>query len=170
MTDMNKIDIIKPTPRRSCEGFSLSCSYCKQDIPHPSPVNSDWSSEDWDGNKAKAREQNKSLIDFEALNQLTDAEKITDVYEIPLSKLQIGQDSHKEELLEVTESLVLLPSTLTASEDTTENTDEGLMEAEVKLQGEEEKFEMYDRIYMGLLSDEESSDMETDELTYTYFG
>ena len=29
---------------------------------------------------------------------------------------------------------------------------------------------MYDRIYVGLLSDEEDSDMETDKLTYTYFG
>ena len=29
---------------------------------------------------------------------------------------------------------------------------------------------MYDRIYVGLLSDEEDSDMETDELAYTYFG
>ena len=41
MTDMNKIDIIKPTSKKVCEGFSLSCSYCKQDTPHPSPVNSD---------------------------------------------------------------------------------------------------------------------------------
>ena len=29
---------------------------------------------------------------------------------------------------------------------------------------------MYDRIYVGLLSDEEDSDMATDKLTYTYFG
>ena len=168
-TDMNKIDIIKPTPQKACEGFGLYCSYCKQDAPHPSPVNSDWSSEDWNGNKARARETNKSLIDFEALNQKTDMEKTMDIDEIPLSKLQIGQDGCKEETLEVTESLVPLPSTLAALEDTTENTDKGLTEAEVKLQGEEEKFEMYNRIYMGLLSDEESSNTETNESTYTYF-
>ena len=73
-TDLNKIDIIKLTPRKACECYGLSCSYCKQDTPHPSPINSDWSSEDWDGNKAKAKEQNKSLIDFEASDQKTDME------------------------------------------------------------------------------------------------
>ena len=167
-TDMNKIDIVKPTPRKGCKGFGLSCSYWKQDTSHPS-VNSDWSSENWDGNKAKAMEQNKSLIDFEALNQKTDTEKIMDVDEIPFSKLQIGQDSHKEEPLELTESLVLPPSTLATLEDTTKNTDKGLTEVKVKLQGEEEKFKMYDRIYVGLLTDEEDSDTKTNELTYTYF-
>ena len=58
-----------------------------------------------------------------------------DIDEIPFSKLQIGQDSHKEEPLEVMESLVLPPSTLATLEDTIKNTDEGLTEAEVKLQG-----------------------------------
>ena len=33
-TDINKIDIVKPTARRVCEGFGQSCSYCKQDTPH----------------------------------------------------------------------------------------------------------------------------------------
>ena len=139
-------------------------------MPHTLLLNPNWSSEDWNGNKAKAREQNKSLIDFKAPNQKTDMEKIMDVDEILLSKLQIRQDGCKEEPLEVMESLVLLPSTLGTSEDTTENTDEGLMEVEVKLQREEEKLKMYDRIYVGLLSDEEDSDMETNKLTYTYFG
>ena len=58
-----------------------------------------------------------------------------DTNEIPLSKLQIGQDSCEEELLEVMESLVLPPSTLATLEDATENTDKGLMKAEVKLKG-----------------------------------
>ena len=35
--------------------------------PHPSPAPSDWSSEDWDGDKAKAREQ-RSLIDFKLVD------------------------------------------------------------------------------------------------------
>ena len=33
------------------------CTYCKYNAPHPPNTQSDWSSEDWDGNKAKAREQ-----------------------------------------------------------------------------------------------------------------
>ena len=60
MSEKNKIDIIKPTLRRACEGFSLSSSYHKQGTPHPSAINSVWFSEDWDGNKAKAKEKNKS--------------------------------------------------------------------------------------------------------------
>ena len=62
-TDMNKIDVVQPVPRRVCKCFGPTCSYCKHEDPHPSPVHSDWSSEDWEGDKAKAKEQ-KSLIDF----------------------------------------------------------------------------------------------------------
>ena len=50
---MNRIDIVQPTPKRACEHSDSLCTYCKLD----------WSSEDWDREKAKAREQ-KSLIDF----------------------------------------------------------------------------------------------------------
>ena len=66
MSDLNKIDIVAPKPRKECNSISLSCSYCKLEVPHPSPQNSDWSSEDLDGNKAKAKEQStcKPLIDF----------------------------------------------------------------------------------------------------------
>ena len=140
MTDINRIDIVKPIPRNARKGLSLSCSYCKQDFPHPSPVNSDWSCKDWDGDKAKAKEQNKSWIDFEAPNQKTDRQKVTDTNQVPFSKPQTGQDDCKEEPFEVMESLVLLPPTSATSEDTTENTDEGLTDVEEKLQREEEKF------------------------------
>ena len=42
--------------------------YCKFNAPHPSTTLSDWSSKDWDGKKAKAKEQ-RSLIDFKLLEQ-----------------------------------------------------------------------------------------------------
>ena len=44
--DMNKIYIIKLIPRKAYDCFYLNCSYCRQDAPHPSPIHSDWSSED----------------------------------------------------------------------------------------------------------------------------
>ena len=44
------------------------CSYCKYDTPHPLTTLSDWSSEDWDGKKAKAREQ-CHLLDFNLLER-----------------------------------------------------------------------------------------------------
>ena len=64
VSDLNKIDIVAPTLRKVCDSFGLSCLYCKQGVQHPLPQDLDWSSEDWDGAKAKAREQSKSLIDL----------------------------------------------------------------------------------------------------------
>ena len=101
-TDMNKIDIVQPTPRRACECFSPTCSYCKHEAPHPSPVHSDWSSKDWDGNKSKTKEQ-KSLIDFKPpkqdidreTDQQTDTGKVTDVDDIPFQYLTLGQEKLK---------------------------------------------------------------------------
>ena len=92
---MNKIDIIKPTPNRACEHFGLTCLYCRQDTPHPSPVHSVWSIEDWDGDKAKAEKQ-KSLIDFNVLKWKIDMEQTTDIDEVPFYKLNLGQDEQEE--------------------------------------------------------------------------
>ena len=44
------------------------CTYCKYDAPHPSITPSDWSIEDWDGEKARAREQHP-LLDFNQLEK-----------------------------------------------------------------------------------------------------
>ena len=89
--DMNEIDIIKPAPKRACECLSLTCPYCRQDAPHPSPIHSDWFSEDWDGNKAKVKEQ-KSLIDFDTPKQKTNMEQVMDIDKVPFHKLNLGQD------------------------------------------------------------------------------
>ena len=67
-TNFNKIDIVKPTPKRLYTRTSKGCTYCRFNTPHPSITLSDWSSEDWDGNKAKAREQ-RPLLDFKLLEQ-----------------------------------------------------------------------------------------------------
>ena len=68
-TDMSKINIIQPIPKKTCEYSVDTCTYCKYEAPHPSPIPSDWSSEDWDGKKAKAREQ-RLLIDINPPNQI----------------------------------------------------------------------------------------------------
>ena len=80
-------------------------------------------------------------------------EKIIDIDEVPFSKLHIGQGNHKEEPLDVMELLVPPTTTLATLGDNTKNTDEGLTEVEEIFQREKEKFKMYDRIYVGLLSD-----------------
>ena len=68
LTAFNKIDIIQPTPKSLCTRTLKGSSYCKYDAPHLSTTSSDWSSEDWDGEKAKAKEQ-RSLIDIKLLQQ-----------------------------------------------------------------------------------------------------
>ena len=87
--DMNKINIIQPTPKRACEHSDDLCTYCKYEAPHPSPKPSDWSSEDWDREKAKVREQ-KSLIGIMPPKQDTDPQ-MTEVMadDIPFQKLII---------------------------------------------------------------------------------
>ena len=135
VSDLNKINVVAPTPRKMCNSFGLSCLYCKQGALHPLPQDLDWSSEDWDGDKAKKREQSKSLIDFSDPKPKVEMEQTMDIDEVPFSKPQIGQDDQKEEPLEVTESLVQPPSTTEISDDTAENTNgEELTETENRLQ------------------------------------
>ena len=93
---MNKIDIVQPTPKRACRSSDESCTYCKYEAPHPSPEPSDWSSEDWDGEKAKVREQ-KSLVDFMPPKQDTDPQMMEVMADdIPFSKLTIWLDDPDE--------------------------------------------------------------------------
>ena len=111
VSDLNKIDIVAPTPRKACHSFGPSCSYCEQGALHPLPQNLNWSSEDWDSTKAKAREQSKSLIDLNDPKPQTSMEQSTDIDEVALRKLQIRQSGPKEELLEVMTSLIPPPPT-----------------------------------------------------------
>ena len=76
--NFNKIDIVAPTPRKARDSFSLSCTYCEQGTLHPLHLKI-WTDDvkTWDGNKAKAREQSKSLIDFNDPKPQTSMEQTT---------------------------------------------------------------------------------------------
>ena len=67
-TNFSKINIVKPTPNRLCTRTSKGCMYCKFNAPYPSVTLSDWCSEDWDGDKAKPREE-RPLLNFKLLEQ-----------------------------------------------------------------------------------------------------
>ena len=97
VSELDKVDIKTPIPTKACDRFGLLCSYCKQGAPHPSPQETDWSSEDWDGTKAKARQQNDSLIDFNEPRPQTNNNQTTDIDKIAFSKLQIGQNAMLKE-------------------------------------------------------------------------
>ena len=138
----------------------------------PSPEELDWSSKDWDGTEAKAREQNDSLIDFNEPKPQTNIDQNTDIDEVAFSKLQIGQNSLKKEPREVTNLLIPPPPPVTKTPgDTTGNTyGEKLSKVEKRLQKEEEKYNLYGKVYVGQLSEEEESDTHLDHSTYSYFA
>ena len=120
---------------------------------------------------AKDREQNNSLIDFNDPKLQTNIDQTTDTDKVAFSKLQIRQSDPKEELIEVTKSLIPPPHvTETLREVMGNSNGEELSEAGKRLQKEEEKYNLYKRISIGQLSKKEESDMDTDDLTYTYFG
>ena len=106
---------------------------------HPSPQESDWSSEDWDGTKAKAKEQTNSLMDSNTLKPQTDFDQRTDVNEIPFSKLQTRQNDPKEKLVEVMDSLIPPPPTKAPEDTIHQNNSDNLSEVERKQQQEEDK-------------------------------
>ena len=95
----------------------------------------------------------------------TDIDKTTDINEVAFSKLQIIQSNPKEEPIEVTDSLVPPPLTETPGDTTGKNNDKELLDAERKIQQEEEKYKLYQRIYIGEISEEEKSDTESDGST-----
>ena len=89
-------------------------------------------------------------------------EETTFIDKVAFSKLQIRQSDLKEELIEVMKSLIPPPQVTETPDDVTEHTNgEELLEAEKRLQKEEE-YKLYDRIYVRQLSMEEESDMDTD--------
>ena len=105
---MNKIDIIQPVHKKACDHPVDTCTYCRYKAPHPSPMPADCSSEDWDGEKAKKREQ-RSLIDlnFPKLDpkQMMNSDILK---ELPIQNLNIHEDRKEEEKSpEITDSLVL---------------------------------------------------------------
>ena len=63
------------------------------------------------------------------------------------------------------------PMATEMSDDTVENTNgEGLTEERNGFKRRKKTTQGYNRIYMGHLSDEEDSSMDTDDTGYTYFG
>ena len=77
VSELDKIytDIKAQIQTKACERFGLSCSYCEQGAPHPLPQESDWSSKDWDGTKAKGKEETNSLMYCDTPEPQTDLDK-----------------------------------------------------------------------------------------------
>ena len=129
------------------------------------PQELDWYSKDWDGTKAKRKEQTKEtnlLSDWDLPKPQPDIDQKTDIDGMDLGKLHIGQNDPKEKQIDVTASLIPLPTIEEekALEEMTEKTAE-LTKVGKRNQQIEEKYMMYQRAYIEQLSEEEESDTQT---------
>ena len=134
------------------------------------PQEFDWSSKDWDGTKAKTKEDNNLLTDWNTPKPQTDIDHKMDADELAISKLQIRQNDPKEELVDMTDLLVLSPTTKAPEDMGEKNDSDELSKVERKQQQEEEKYVVYQRTYIGQLSEEKESKTESDNSGYSYFG
>ena len=75
----------------------------------------------------------------------TDIDQKMDVNEITFSKLQIRQSDLKEELVEVTDSLIPPPMTRVLDDMVEKNDSDKLSDAERKQQQQQEKYKVYQR-------------------------
>ena len=106
---MNKINIMQPDPRRACDHSADTCTYYRYEAPHPSSIPSDWSSEDWDGEEAKAREDRMLTdLNFPKVDQrqMTDSDILK---ELLIQNLNIQEERKEEETLPgITDTLITL--------------------------------------------------------------
>ena len=81
--------------------------YCQFNTPHPSATPLDWSSEDWDGKKAKAREQ-CPILDFNILEKQKQKMLQDRAQDIPQDMMQ---DNQELDLINGVQGLSLDPKT-----------------------------------------------------------
>ena len=115
MTNLVTIDTDKKAPLsvNVCDRFGPSCSLCKQNVPHPSPQESDWSEEDWNGAHTSTQKTGKTnlLSDWDSPKPQSEPNSRPEVDKLDIDKIHLEQDSPKEEQIEVTDSLILPPTT-----------------------------------------------------------
>ena len=127
------------------------------------------------GMETKQKQKQKSLIDPDSPKLKTDLDQTMEIDSVPFHNLSLGHDGQKmEEPVEVTQSLVLPPTDMTnvegVAKDEPGEEEKKHMEMELRLQKEEERYDLYNRVYIGQFSEEEVTDTETDNLSYSYFS
>ena len=171
------------------------CTYCQFDAPHPSATPSDWSSENWDGNKSKAREQ-CPLLDFKMLEKQIQKTPQDRAQEVPQdTTLNITTDKQETDLVNSIQDLMLeskldvqnstdtLAPPLNMQEVKSKGEDRTsrptmtpiyeITDQEIQLQKEEEKYRIYMSAF-GYKGDDSDLDSETKSdsnmTAYPYLG
>ena len=88
-------------------------------------------------------------MDWNMPKAQTNNDQNMDVNELVLSKLQIGQTDPKEELVNMTDSLIPSPITKAPEDMVEKNDSDELSKAEKRQQQEEKKYAVYQRTYVG---------------------
>ena len=146
--------------------FRPTYQFCKQSILLPSPQESDWTDEDWTRGHTKTQKpvgETNPLSDRDLSSPQYNPDSKPEVDKINMDKLGIDHDNPQEELIQVTDSLIL-PSTMDEKEKTTT---QEKMDVETSDQQEEEEYELQQKIYVGQSRDEES-DTSSDYLGFSY--
>ena len=101
-TDMDKMKV--PLSVKVCERFGPSCSFCKQNILHPSPQESDWSDEDWTGGHTNTQKQTGRLTYYwtgTCPNPNLSPDSKPEVDKINMDKLSLEHDNPQEEQIQL---------------------------------------------------------------------
>ena len=153
--DMTEMDKMKAPPSvKVYDRFRLTYQFCEQSVPHPSPQESDRTDADWTGEHTKTHKpagETNLLSDWDLPSpQYTPNSKPEGIDRINIDKLSLDHDNPQEELIQVTNSLILPPTT---EEKTTaqEKTD-----VDTSNQQEEEEHKLQQKNCVGQLSNEES--------------
>ena len=112
---------------------------CKQNSLHPSPQESDWSDGDWTGahtTTQKETGETNLFSDWDLPKPQSEPDSKPEVHKLNIDKINLEQNSSKEEWIEVTDSLIPPPTT---SEEEEKAPIEEMTEAEMRYQQEEEK-------------------------------
>ena len=165
--------IYMPIPQKACEQLRATCMFCRYRVPLPLLNPSEWPSENWDREKAKAREQNPFIESdapkIKAGNPSTDL-----VGALPFQNLKMQPDRKDKKAPEVSTTPIpmLEQGTVgTAPEDSISKLNmvpteqDETAACKLRLQIEEAKYKLYN----GQLSPEESNmETGTDESEYPF--
>ena len=148
-------------------------SFCRQQVPHPLLDQSDWSGANWNGDKANTREQNL-IVRFDIPRPKPDNSTLDLIDSLPFQGLTIQTDGPDKKTPEVLTTLIppleleavgTIPKDNQTKLNPIPKEEEGLMEQELRMQKEEEKY----NFFMGQLSVEDSNiDTETDKSDYPF--
>ena len=95
-----------PSSAKTCNRWGPPCSFCIQSTQHSSPVDSNWSEEDWDRKIEKEKRKEKQRKE-EEMRQRQEEKIMSDPNYYPSESIYVP--NHEEQLPTLVNSLILAP-------------------------------------------------------------